>query len=204
MILVSDWRTEEGHNPIARKLIDSPLVFMDFVRKNLETSIHDLVDILGVKLLGDGSVARNIREQHGHDLPFTLDFGSGGQDFVGKEFWGIGLGRGVVDWRCVSSALGRFAALVAEFCPSREGASAVRAFCLQTLPAFGAKSGALTVLTTALGTFHDSNLHMKDGEGPRENCAPYGRQDTWRLLEAAFEGSLILLVARQSSSIRYG
>ena len=91
MILVSHRGTEEGHDPIARELIDCALVLVDLVHQDLEAPIHDLVDFLGVEFLGDGGVIRHVGEEDGYELSFALDGTAGREDFIGKVFWSVGL-----------------------------------------------------------------------------------------------------------------
>ena len=92
MILVSYGSAEEGHDTIAPELVDGSLVPVDLIHQDTETAVHDLVDILRIELLGHGSEARHIREEDGHELPFTLDGAAGGKDLVGQKFGGVGSG----------------------------------------------------------------------------------------------------------------
>ena len=87
---------------------------MDLVHQDLEAPIHDLVDFLGVELLGDGGVIGHVGKEDGHELPFALDGAAGGEDLLGQEFGGVGLGLGVVDGRGFFGLAQVMAAFLAE------------------------------------------------------------------------------------------
>jgi hypothetical protein len=53
MVLVSDGRAEERHDPVAEKLIDRSLVAMNLGQHRLEGSAHQTVNVLGVHALGE-------------------------------------------------------------------------------------------------------------------------------------------------------
>ena len=56
MVLMSNRSTKECHDPITRKLVDCPLISVDLIHQDLEATIHDLMDFLGIKLFRDGCV----------------------------------------------------------------------------------------------------------------------------------------------------
>ena len=87
---------KQGHNAIAGELIDGSLILVDFIHEDLETTVHNLVDFLGVDLLWHGSVVGHICKKDRHQLSFALDGAAGGQDLVGKKFGGVWLGHGIV------------------------------------------------------------------------------------------------------------
>jgi len=97
MVLMGQGSSKQGHDAVTGKLINGSLIFVDLIHEDLETSIHDLVDFLGVEFLGDGGVVGYVGEEDGDELPFALDGASGREDFVGQEFGCVGLRLGVVD-----------------------------------------------------------------------------------------------------------
>ena len=97
MVLMRHRRTKQGHHPIARKLIDRPLVPMNLVHQDLEAPVHDLMDFLGVELLRHGGVIGDVGEEDGYQLAFALDGASGREDLIGEILGRVGLGLGVVD-----------------------------------------------------------------------------------------------------------
>jgi hypothetical protein len=99
MVLMGNRGTEQSHHPITGELIDRPLVSVDLIHQNLETAIHDLMDLFGIKLFGQRREIGHIREENRHLLPLPLDGASGGQDFIGEEPGRVGLGLGVIDGR---------------------------------------------------------------------------------------------------------
>jgi hypothetical protein len=56
---------------------------MDFIHKDLKTSIHDLVDLLRVELLSYGSEVSNICKEDGYQLPLSFNRAAGGENFIG-------------------------------------------------------------------------------------------------------------------------
>jgi len=65
MILMGYRRTEQSHHSVAGKLVDRTLVLVNLIHQNLEASVHDLVDFLGVELLGYGRVIGDVRKEDG-------------------------------------------------------------------------------------------------------------------------------------------
>jgi hypothetical protein len=96
---MGEGRTEEGHDAVPGELVDGPLVPVDLVHEDLEARIHDLVDLLGVELLGEGGEVGDIGEKDGDELSLTFYGAASGKDLVGQELGGVGVGLGVVGGR---------------------------------------------------------------------------------------------------------
>ena len=45
VVLVSEGGTEKGHDPVAGKLVDRPLILVDLIQENLETTVQDLMNL---------------------------------------------------------------------------------------------------------------------------------------------------------------
>ncbi len=53
-------RAKQGHNPIPGKVINGAFISVDLIHQDLKAAIHDLVDFLGIELLGDGCIIGHI------------------------------------------------------------------------------------------------------------------------------------------------
>lgn len=82
-VLVGDGSPEQRHDAVSRVLIDCSFEAVDLGRDQLEASVHDAVDVLGVELLGQGRKARHVAEEHGHLAALALERGAAGQDLLG-------------------------------------------------------------------------------------------------------------------------
>ena len=71
MIFMGHRGTKEGHDPISGKLVDRPLVLVDLVHQDLETAVHDLMDLFRVKLLRQSGIAGQISEEDCYVFAFT-------------------------------------------------------------------------------------------------------------------------------------
>jgi hypothetical protein len=69
---------------------------MDLVHQDLEASVHDLMDFLGIELAGDGGVVGHVREENGDGLSLALDRASSGKDLIGEVLRSVGVGGRVV------------------------------------------------------------------------------------------------------------
>ena len=92
-VLVRDGRAEEGHHAVARVLVDRALEAVDLGGDGLEAPVHDLVNILGVKPLGQAREPGDVREQHGDLAALALDRRPRLEYLVGKVLWRVGSGR---------------------------------------------------------------------------------------------------------------
>jgi hypothetical protein len=96
MVLMGHRGTKKCHDTVASELVDRPFIFVNFIHQDTKTSIHDLVDFLGVEILSDRRIVGHIGKKHCHQLPLPLDGTASGKDLISKEFRGVGLGFGVV------------------------------------------------------------------------------------------------------------
>ncbi len=48
VVFVSYRSTKKSHDPISGKLVDRALIPVDLIHQDLETTVHDLVDFLGI------------------------------------------------------------------------------------------------------------------------------------------------------------
>src|SRR5438105_2106996 len=101
-IFVGERCAEQGHDPVARVLIDRPLEAVHLRRNMLEAAIDEVVHVLGIELLGEGGETRHIGEQYRDLFAFPFQGTAGGEDFLGQvlgrvgqwfAFWGWG-------WSC--------------------------------------------------------------------------------------------------------
>src|SRR5262249_31127797 len=101
VIFMGNRGTKQRHKPIAQKLIDSPFVAMDPVECNLEKAIEERMHCFRSNALSNRGRVRQVTEQHCHLFPFTFERTPGGQNFLGKVFWGVGQGFALVveGWR---------------------------------------------------------------------------------------------------------
>ena len=122
MIFMGDGRTEKGHHPVSGELVDGPLIAVDLIHEDLETPVHDSVHVLGVQFFRKRSKAGHIGKHDGDDFPLPFDGASGGQNFFGEVFRGVGFGGGVINlrrfgrvWLCWPDEIA--AAFATEFIP---------------------------------------------------------------------------------------
>ena len=156
-VLVRDRRAEQGHDAIARVLIDRALEAMHLGRDHLEATIDDGVDLFWVALLGECAKSREIGEQHRHLPPLALERGPGLEDLV-REVLGRVSGlharrsarsrrRGRVGNQLTST-------LVAETTSGKIGMLAGRAHRVQAYAASATELRAGRVLSPASRTAH--------------------------------------------------
>src|SRR5204863_1711655 len=100
MILMSDRRPEEGHNPVAHDPIYSPLVTMDGFEHAFEHRVDKLLSGLGVVVGKNFHRPLDVGEKHGDLLAFSLKRGPCGQDFISKALRRVILGRGKTGMLC--------------------------------------------------------------------------------------------------------
>jgi len=163
MVLVRYRSTEQGHQTITRELIDRPLVLVDFIHQDFEAAVHELVDFLGIELLGDGCVIRHVGKQDGYEFTLSLNGTAGRQDLIGQKFWGVGLGLGVVDESCDAGLSEVVTASLAEFTLWQIAFPTCRTGYFQPTAALGTEAGVLLVLKAALRAFHPGASRMEDG-----------------------------------------
>ena len=72
-IFMGERCAEQRHDPVARVLVDRPLEAVHIGCNALEAAVNDLVDDLGVKLLGEGGKARHVSKQNGNLLALAFE-----------------------------------------------------------------------------------------------------------------------------------
>jgi hypothetical protein len=100
---------------------------VDLIHQDLEATIHDLMDFLGIKLFTYGCVVSHISEEHRHQFPLTLDGTPCIKDFVHQVFRCVRPGLIVVNWRGFFGFPQVVAAFIAEFAVKRIHFPAIRA-----------------------------------------------------------------------------
>jgi hypothetical protein len=162
MIFMGQRRTKKGHDTIVGKLVDGPLMPVYFTHQDLETSVHNLMHFLRVRLLRDGGVIRHVCEKHCHDLPLAFYGTSAREDLLSKEFGGVGLRLGIVDgtgfffW-----LLQILAAFTAEYIIQGNLSSTLRASKQEFRSAFATGLIIIRVFRLAFWAFHLSLSHRK-------------------------------------------
>jgi hypothetical protein len=63
---------------------------MNLGHQDLKAPIQDLVDLLGIELLGEGGIGGHIGEEDGDDLALALQGRLGGEDPISEVFGGVG------------------------------------------------------------------------------------------------------------------
>jgi hypothetical protein len=93
VVLVSDRRAEERHDPVACELVDRALPAMHGVEHDLEGAVHDHVEVFGVEGSGQLGRALHVDEEDGHLLALAAKRASLGQDPLGQVTRCVGGGR---------------------------------------------------------------------------------------------------------------
>jgi len=126
---------------------------VDLIHQDLEPTIHDSMNFNGVELFGKVGEIGHIREYDRHELPFTFDGGSVGENFFDKMSWRVGLRSIVIHREIGGRRFEGMPAFIAEFASGGIDLATGRTCWLH----FGA------ALVTELRAFGDS------------------RTDTWRI-----------------------
>jgi hypothetical protein len=128
MVLVGEGRAEQRHQAVAEELVHGSLVAVDLRQHQLKGVIHDLMDVLGIEVLGQGGERRDIDEEDGDLLALALKGRPRRKDLFGEVPGGVRLGRS--EPRLSGCRPGyRMCALGTELPGSRELHAAVRARC---------------------------------------------------------------------------
>ena len=94
MILVGQWRAEEGHDPVAHHLVDRALVVMDGFHHPLEDGIQQLPRLLRIPVGEELHRALEVGEEDCHLLALPFKGTLRGQDLLGEMQRSVGLGGG--------------------------------------------------------------------------------------------------------------
>src|SRR3989442_1395254 len=89
MVLMSDGRPEERHNPITHHLVDRALVAVDRLHHEFEHRVQDLARLLGVPVGEQLHGALYVGEEHGDLLALAFQGGPGGEDVLGQVLRGV-------------------------------------------------------------------------------------------------------------------
>ena len=100
VVFMGDGRPEEGHDPIARELVDCALEAMHTLGQNREKAVHDAVPLLGINGAGELHRTMDICEEHRDQLALAFECRLARQDLVGEV-------RGRVDARIALGSLAR-------------------------------------------------------------------------------------------------
>ncbi len=114
VILVRNWRTEQGHDVVAGVLIDGAFEPMHAIGQNREEAIEDLVPLFGVELSSQFHRTLHIGEQHRDLFAFTFERGLRLQNLFSEVFRGVGVRRAYRQHPHCRGSLQRRAALAAE------------------------------------------------------------------------------------------
>ncbi len=71
VVLVGNGSAEESHDVVADVLVDRSAIALDLTSEPQQRSVYLRLHLLGVHALGEGGVAGQIREQHGHLAAFV-------------------------------------------------------------------------------------------------------------------------------------
>jgi hypothetical protein len=97
-VFVRQRRTEQGHHPVARVLVDGTLEAVHFRRDALEAAVDDVVYHFRVELLGECGEAGHIGEQDGNLLALTFQCAARCKDLLGQMSRRIGQRLACLIW----------------------------------------------------------------------------------------------------------
>ena len=89
-VFVRDGRTEQGHDPITRVLVDGAFETMHLSRNTLKAAVDEVVHDLGIELLGERGEAGHVGEQDGDLLALAFEGAARREDLLGQVLRGIG------------------------------------------------------------------------------------------------------------------
>jgi hypothetical protein len=73
VILQSERRAEQGHDPVASELVHGAFEAVHAVGKDLEEGVENVVPLLGVELFGERHRALHVGKEHRHVLALALE-----------------------------------------------------------------------------------------------------------------------------------
>src|SRR6266850_8531502 len=157
MILVRNWRTKEGHEAVAQELIDGALVPVDLLEHQRKGTVHQLVHVFRVELLGNRREPRDIGEQYRYLLALPFEGSSRGQDLFGQVPGGIAE-RGLEwrGWRLPGKGGG---ALPAERKPGQVHEAALQTAEAERAGTLTTKPHPLRIVKLTAGAAHERLLH---------------------------------------------
>jgi hypothetical protein len=164
VVLVSERRSEERHEPIAHHLVDRALVAVHGVHHALEHGIQDPPRVLRVAVGEQLHRTLQIGEDHGHLLALAFKGGLRSQDPLREVLRGVGLGRGDARGRHLAGGVG---ALRAELGSRCERGAAVGTGAGQWRGALFAELRARAILVMAPHTLHGESPLTPPSESSR-------------------------------------
>jgi hypothetical protein len=168
LVLVGDRRAEEGHDAVARELIDRALVAMHGAGEELEAAVHDRVDDLGIEALRQRAEPHDIGEEHRDLLALALEGSLGREDLLGEMPWRISVRRGEA-WGGRVGRRQRLSAAPAELPPEWNGGAAGRAAQFELGAALLAEANGLAILEPALGAAHQASSRISPSACSSQN-----------------------------------
>src|SRR5207247_3085588 len=153
VILVGDRRAEERHEAVAGELGDRSLEAMHALGKQRGDALHDLVEHLGINLLGEVHGALHVGEEDGDLLALALEGGARGEDLLDQVLRGVG--RPIT--RCRTCGLVQtMTASIAERLTSRirVAAAGARHVAGQACATLATESGTVGIRGVAAGALH--------------------------------------------------
>jgi hypothetical protein len=88
---------------------------VNFIHEDIETTVHNLVDFLGIELLRDGGIVGHVGEEDCNQLALALDGAARVDDLIGEELGRVGLWLRIVDLKGCFYRLQVIGAVIAEF-----------------------------------------------------------------------------------------
>ena len=83
-VFVGDRRPEQRHEPVAPVLVDAAFEPVNFGGDQPEAALNDVMDLLGIELLAESSVVREITEHDRHLPPLAFQCRALAQDLLGE------------------------------------------------------------------------------------------------------------------------
>jgi hypothetical protein len=151
MVFMRDRRPEQGHDAVARVLIDRTLEAVHPFGEDCEEAIHDLMPLFGIHLLGKVHRALRVGEEKRHLFALPFEGAARCQDLLGKVLRGVRARIGGWTGRTRADGL---SALQAELGSSRQLGAAGGAAMSELRAALEAEPGVLRILGRAAPTPH--------------------------------------------------
>jgi hypothetical protein len=154
VVLVGQWRAEEGHDPVAHHLVHRALVPVNGFHHSLEDRVKKLPRLFWIAVGEQLHRALEVGEEDRDLLALTLEGGLGREDLLGEVLGGIGVWGGKLHRRGRRRPGHRLAAFLAELRAELVGRATARASYFQPRPALLTKDGISGVLVLTPETLH--------------------------------------------------
>jgi hypothetical protein len=93
MVFVSQWRPEQGHDPIAQHLVHRALIAVHGLHHGMQSRVQEGLRLFRVEVADQLRRPFEVGKQHGDLLPFAFQRTAGGQDLLRE------IGGRVGEWR---------------------------------------------------------------------------------------------------------